>query len=133
VYPSSVPQAVRDRWHTDISYRPDGGESLSELGERVRAACDDLAYDAIEETVVVVTHVSPVKAAVAWALDVEDTVAGRLWVDDAGVARIEVGPDGVIGQVRGFEAQDPTGTRLPRPKAVDDAAIVDARLNRSPV
>ncbi|GAA1095475.1 integrase [Nocardiopsis metallicus] len=45
----------------------------------------------------------------------------------------EVGPDGVIGQVRGFEAQDPTGTRLPRPKAADDAAIVDARLNRSPV
>jgi broad specificity phosphatase PhoE len=96
VHPNSVPQAARDRWHTDISYRPDGGESLSELGERVRAACDDLAYDAIEKTVVVVTHVSPVKAAVAWALDVEDTVAGRLWVDDAGVARIEVGPEGPV-------------------------------------
>lgn len=96
VHPSSAPQAVRDRWHSDISYRPDGGESLSELSKRVRAACDDLAHDSMEQTVIVVTHVSPVKAAIAWALDVEDTVAGRLWVDDAGVARIAVGPQGPV-------------------------------------
>lgn len=96
VHPSSVPQAVRDRWHSDISYRPDGGESLSDLGKRVRAACDDLAYDASERTVVVVTHVSPIKAAVAWALDVADVVARRLWVADAGVTRIHVGPEGPV-------------------------------------
>lgn len=91
-HPSSVPKAVRDRWFTDTSYRPDGGESLADLGARVRAACDDLAPDAMDRIVVVVTHVSPVKAAIAWALDVDDTVAGRLWVDDAGVARVEVRP-----------------------------------------
>lgn len=45
----------------------------------------------------------------------------------------EVGPDELIGQVRTFEAQDPTGTHLPRPKPSDDAAIIDAHLNGSPV
>jgi hypothetical protein len=45
----------------------------------------------------------------------------------------EIGPDGVIAQVRAFEAEDPTGTQLPRAKAADDAAIIDAHLNGSPV
>jgi hypothetical protein len=43
-----------------------------------------------------VTHVSPVKAAVAWALGVEDTIAHRLWVDDAGVVAIAVSADGPV-------------------------------------
>jgi broad specificity phosphatase PhoE len=96
VHPSAVPQAVRDGWHTDIGYRPDGGESLAQLRARVRAACNGLAPDAMDRTVVVVTHVSPVKAAIAWALDVDDTIAERLWVDDAGVTRIEIRPSGPV-------------------------------------
>jgi hypothetical protein len=36
--------------------------------------------------------VSPIKAAVAWALGVPDTVAWRMFVADAAVARVKTGP-----------------------------------------
>jgi broad specificity phosphatase PhoE len=39
---------------------------------------------------VVVTHVSPIKAAVAWALDVGDEIAWRTWVAPASITRIGV-------------------------------------------
>ena len=44
----------------------------------------------------VVTHVSPIKAALAWALDVPVEIAWRMYVEDAGVSRIDVGPDGPV-------------------------------------
>lgn len=70
---------------------PPGGEPLSALGLRVRAACEDLRAEAERADVVVVTHVSPIKAAVAWALGVGDEVAWRLYVADAAVCRIGFG------------------------------------------
>jgi broad specificity phosphatase PhoE len=41
---------------------------------------------------VVVSHVSPIKAAIAWALGVTDAVAWRMFVEDAAVARVDLGP-----------------------------------------
>ena len=66
------------------------------LGERVRDACTDLALDAADGVVVVVTHVSPIKAAVAWALAAPDDVAWRMYVEDFSVARIDVGSAGPV-------------------------------------
>ena len=43
-------------------------------------------------TVVVVTHVSPIKAAIAWALDVPIGIAWRMYVEDASVSRIDIEP-----------------------------------------
>jgi broad specificity phosphatase PhoE len=79
-------------WRADISFAPPGGESLAALGARVRAACDDLLDDAAAGDVAVVTHVSPVKAAVAWALGVPDEVTWRLYVAPGSVTTI-----GVVG------------------------------------
>ncbi len=79
-------------WRADISFAPPGGESLAALGARVRAACDDLLEDAAAGDVAVVTHVSPVKAAVAWALGVPDEVTWRLYVAPGSVTTI-----GVVG------------------------------------
>jgi broad specificity phosphatase PhoE len=76
-------------WRADVDFRPPGGETLAELGIRVRAACEDLADAAARGTVVVVTHVSPVKAAVAWALGVADTVIWHLYVAPASITRVE--------------------------------------------
>ena len=45
---------------------------FGDLGARVRAACDELSTVARSAAVVVVTHVSPIKAALAWALGVGD-------------------------------------------------------------
>ena len=84
----------RAAWRSDLAWAPEGGESIGELGLRVRAACDALLDEATERDVVVVTHVSPIKAAVAWALGVGDEVAWRLFVAPASVTRIRCGPAG---------------------------------------
>jgi broad specificity phosphatase PhoE len=59
------------------------------------------------EVVVVVTHVSPIKAALAWALDVPVTIAWRTFVEDASVSRIDVGASGPA--VRWFNRGLPPG------------------------
>jgi broad specificity phosphatase PhoE len=86
-----VPAASWATWRSDAGWAPPGGESLAALGTRVRAACDDLAAEAGERDVVVVTHVSPIKAAVAWALGVGDEVAWRMWVAPGSLTRIGCG------------------------------------------
>ncbi len=58
------------------------------------AACDELTPTATSGVVLVVTHVSPIKAALAWALDVPVDIAWRMYVEDASVSRIDVGPTG---------------------------------------
>lgn len=85
-----VPAETWATWRADIDFTPPGGESIASLGRRVRAACDDLADDARDGDVVVVTHVSPIKAAVAWALDVADDIAWRMFVAPASITRIAV-------------------------------------------
>ncbi len=91
---SSVPTSVWSAWMADPGYRPEGGESLNEVGLRVRAACIELSDTASESDVIVVSHVSPIKAAVAWALGVGDCVAWRLRLDPASVSTISIQADG---------------------------------------
>lgn len=81
-------------WERDLAYRPPGGESLADLGVRVRAACDELWAEAAERDVVVVSHVSPIKAAVAWALGVGDEICWRTFLDTASVTVIGPGRRG---------------------------------------
>jgi broad specificity phosphatase PhoE len=86
----AVPAERWVTWRSDVTWAPEAGESLATLGMRVREACATLAADASERDVVVVTHVSPIKAAVAWALGVGDEVAWRMWVAPASITRIGV-------------------------------------------
>lgn len=97
----SVPAEVWTRWRVDPGFRPPGGESLLEAGTRVRSACEELfgpdgagVRDA--GPVVVVSHVSPIKAAVCWALGLGDEVAWRLYLATASVTRISWGQAGPL-------------------------------------
>lgn len=81
-------------WRADVDFAPPAGESLRSLGTRVRAACEDLARRAAREDVVVVTHVSPIKAAFGWALAVGDEVSWRCFVSPGAIMRIGIGPAG---------------------------------------
>ena len=83
-----VPAETWARWRSDPEFAPEGGETLRALGARVAVACDDLLDDASEGDVIVVTHVSPVKAAVAWALGVGDEIAWRTFVAPGSITRI---------------------------------------------
>ena len=96
-----VPAEVWHRWRQDPGFRPPGGESLSELGARVRQACDELfaedgAGALADKDVVVVSHVSPIKAAVAWALGADDGLAWRLQLATASVTVIGWGALGPV-------------------------------------
>lgn len=86
---ADVDERTRRRWHADPDWAPPGGEPLAAVGTRVRAACAELAGAAARGDVVVVSHVSPIKAAVAWALGVDDAVAWRMFLADAAVCRID--------------------------------------------
>ena len=99
----SVEAAVWRRWRSDLTFSPTAGESLAELGRRVRGACVDISEAAAAGTVVVVTHVSPIKAAIAWALEVSDAIAWRMYVEDASVSRIDIESHGPV--LRWFNRQ----------------------------
>ncbi len=88
---SGVSEVDRLAWRSEVSFRPPGGESLVDVGRRVRAAIESLMAEAQERDVVVVSHVSPIKAAIAWALGVGDEVAWRLHLSVAAISRIAVG------------------------------------------
>jgi broad specificity phosphatase PhoE len=76
-------------WRQDPNFVPAGGESLAAVCARVREACREMADEAARADVVVVSHVSPIKAAVTWALGVDDQVAWRMFLSDAAVCRID--------------------------------------------
>ncbi len=78
------------KWRDDSSFRPPGGESLLELEHRVKPALEQLRNEAQDRDVVVVSHVSPIKCAVTWALNVESHVTWRFHLDRASICRIAV-------------------------------------------
>src|SRR5205085_168294 len=102
--PGDVPPELWQRWRADPAHRPPGGESLVELGRRVRQACADLAGRAADADVVVVSHVSPIKAGVAWALGTGDEVAWRMYVALASITRLGITERGPI--LRSFNEVD---------------------------
>lgn len=81
------PEVFR-HWPAELEWVPAGGESLLDVGSRVRSACAELWEQAARRDVVVVTHVSPLKAAVAWALGVGDAVSAQMIVDVASISVI---------------------------------------------
>jgi broad specificity phosphatase PhoE len=91
---ADIPTEVWRDWRADPHFVPAGGESLAVLGIRVRAACEELLEEARERDVVVVSHVSPIKAAIGWALGAGDDISWRLLVRVASIARVDIGPWG---------------------------------------
>jgi broad specificity phosphatase PhoE len=85
---ADVPAATWAAWRADTAWRPADGESLDDLAGRVWPALADLIDDAQERDVVVVSHVSPIKAAVAWALGVGIETQWRCFVQQASISRI---------------------------------------------
>ncbi len=88
-----IPAEVWQQWRSDRDFRPEGGETLAEVDARISAACEELfAVDGAgarrgDGDVVVVSHVTPIKAAVAWALGTTD-LFWRLHLRTASVTRI---------------------------------------------
>ena len=93
---SSVGAAVWAQWRSDLTFTPAGGESIHVMVQRVVEACDDLVGDAAHQDIVVVSHVSPIKAAVTWALGVSPETGWRTHLDAASITRVDCRPTGPV-------------------------------------
>jgi broad specificity phosphatase PhoE len=91
---TDVPAESWAAWRADRHFRPPGGETLAELAGRVSAGIEDWVDRTGGQDLVVVTHVSPIKAVVAWALGVGIEVSWRTFVAPASITRIAMSERG---------------------------------------
>lgn len=83
-----VAPEIWQAWRRDTNWAPAGGESHEQLAARVWALLDELAEPAASNDIVLVSHVSPIKASVAWALGAGIEMSWRAFVAQASIARI---------------------------------------------
>ncbi|NNE11464.1 MAG: histidine phosphatase family protein, partial [Ilumatobacter sp.] len=86
-----VPPEIWQSWRTNAEFATKGGESFAELNERVRAACSDLADRLGGRDIVVVSHVSPIKSAVSWALGTTMEIMFNCHLSQASLCRVDIG------------------------------------------
>ena len=89
-----IPPETWASWQADPGFRPPGGETFLELAARVGGLLDEIALEARDSDVAIVTHVSPIKAAIAWALGVGIEISWRTFVGQASISTIAVSERG---------------------------------------
>ncbi|WP_231390304.1 bifunctional RNase H/acid phosphatase [Nocardia sp. CNY236] len=85
---------LHTRWLGDPATAAPGGESFDQVRERVDAARRDLVDRYPGTTVVVISHVTPIKTLLQLALDVGPSLLYRLHLDLASLSLAEFYPDG---------------------------------------
>lgn len=92
-------------WEAGEDVTPPDGERLADVQVRVVACADALTAHHPGQTVVVVSHVGPIKALACAALGLPPTAAHRMWLDPASISIVDWrrAEDGrVSGILRGF-------------------------------
>jgi len=85
---------LHGRWMRDTSISPPGGESFDAVAHRVRRARNRLIAEHGSATVLVVSHVTPIKTMLQFALDAGASILHRLHLDLASLSIAEFYPDG---------------------------------------
>lgn len=85
---------VHQTWRGDTSVAAPGGESFDTVLERVTVARDKMVASYAGSTIVVVSHVTPIKMLLQLALDVGPSILYRLHLDLASLSIAEFYPDG---------------------------------------
>jgi len=88
---AEIPSETWSAWRADPNFCPPGGESLVAVTARVESFCRD--WLASDGRVVAVSHVSPIKAAVGWALGVDERATWRMQLGLATITVIGARPD----------------------------------------
>jgi probable phosphoglycerate mutase len=88
--------AELDAWLASTAVPPPDGESFQVVSLRVRRAVKRLLASYAGKTVVVVSHVTPIKMILRDALAAGDQFLYRLFLDPAGVSIVDTWPDGGI-------------------------------------
>ena len=84
---------VHGRWLRDTSLAAPGGESFDEVGQRVHRARDRIVAEYPGATVLVVSHVTPIKTLLRLALDAGPSILYRMHLDLASLSIAEFYPD----------------------------------------
>ncbi|HYQ64219.1 bifunctional RNase H/acid phosphatase [Actinophytocola sp.] len=82
------------RWLGDPSVAPPNGESFDTVHARVRQARDELVQRHAGETLLLVSHVTPIKSLLRMGLDAGPSLLFRLHLDLASLSVVEFYPDG---------------------------------------
>jgi ribonuclease H / adenosylcobalamin/alpha-ribazole phosphatase len=82
-----------DAWLGSTSVAPPGGESFVDVDARVRRAVLKLREQHAGSTVVVVSHVSPLKVLLRDALGATDAFLHRMLLDPGGISIVDSWPD----------------------------------------
>ncbi len=86
--------AEMEAWLADAEAAPPGGESFAAVAQRVLAALDRLLADHGGQTVVVVSHVTPVKTVICRALLAPPAAMFRMNLDVASLSEVSWFSDG---------------------------------------
>jgi broad specificity phosphatase PhoE/ribonuclease HI len=90
---SKLHPEVHGRWLRDTSLPPPGGESFDEVQHRVQRARDRIIAEHGTGTVLVVSHVTPIKTLLRLALGAGPSILHRLHLDLASLSIAEFYPD----------------------------------------
>lgn len=91
---SAASPALHGRWLSDTSVPPPGGESFDQVHARIRRARTRIISEYGGATVLVVSHVTPIKTMLRMALDAGPSILYRLHLDLASLSIAEFYPDG---------------------------------------
>ena len=84
------------RWLADPAAAPSDGEPFTDVVRRVRRARDRILREQAGKTVLLVTHVSPIKALMLLALDAPLSAVQRMYLSAASISVIDYYADGAI-------------------------------------
>jgi ribonuclease H / adenosylcobalamin/alpha-ribazole phosphatase len=94
---------VRDRWPAEMSewladpfVAPPGGESFETVTKRVSDARDRVLAEFAEQSVLVVSHVTPIKVLVRLALQAPSSALHRMYLQPASVSVLDYFSDGNV-------------------------------------
>ncbi len=85
---------IHRRWLGDETVRPPGGESFADVSSRVTGLRDELVAGHPNQTLLLVSHVTPIKLLLRMALDAGPSVLYRLHLDLASLSITDLYPDG---------------------------------------
>ncbi len=109
-----------EAWLGSLDVAPGGGESFREVEKRVLDGLARVLETYAGKTVVVVSHVTPIKTLVAYAVDAPLTALFRMELSTASVSVVtffgEPSGDGIRGSLRLYNAQPPGAGQMLDPQ-----------------
>jgi broad specificity phosphatase PhoE len=84
------------RWESDSSFAPPGGESIQQIQQRVTRLVEDLTVEFPECSIVLVSHVGPIKALIAAVLGIPIEASRWFFLDPGTISVVEWGKHPVL-------------------------------------